>query len=234
MNFIKTMAAVASVAVLLSASMAANAAIKIRITDGVNGVVDIVDNGANDFSGAPGIVSYTAQNTTFFMTQYDGWEIVFTSGSSNFDPLDMHFAASVTSVGPRANVLQVMLTQDQALPLGGPNAGVGPLTFASGNSSGSGAGIGTWNAYVDDAGGAFATTTHLFGGGYGATSASATVPLTGPYSATIVTTFDFRNVGADNNQASFDLELKVPEPAGLALVGVALLGAAVATRRRKV
>jgi hypothetical protein len=221
MKFLKSFALAAASVAVLGAPLAANAGLVVQITDGVN-VLNIADGSAADGSSAlPGVVSYAGA--------FGNWELTFAIGTSDADPLQMHLSAGV--VGNAGDgTITIKFTQTDL------TAGSEPIYFGAG-----GAGVGatgaaaSWAAYVDDSNAAFGTGTTVFSSnGFTSAGGGSLVPLSGSYSATLSTTFDYSGVSTKNLVgSSIDTGMNVPEPSSMALMSGGLLMLLATKRRRK-
>ena len=197
----------------------ANAALALRISDGIttNTVTDAGNTGFVNYSGALG-----------------AWGINVTTGlggpvlSAPFPHLDLN-SVNVTTPNSGGS-LTIMLT-DTDFNFGGSVA-----AFVT-NLGGTTNGTLNFQVYVNNDNTAFSTAgTKVadFGPlGSGAFSASSGgfAPISGPYSVTLVATFAHQSAG---QVTSFDGEFQIPEPEALAMFGIGLLGMGglIARRRR--
>lgn len=211
----------AAVAAAMSAPLAANAGIILEITDGITSTF-ISDNGAGDMNGLLGGVAYFGP--------FKNWEITAAFGTSATDPLQIHLTSLVNGNAGDGS-LTIKFTQTDLTSWGIP------IYFsADGGGSGATGSLGSWAAYVDDSNTAFGTSTLIYSStGYTTGSGGEEVALSGLYSATLVTSFDYRFVTVQAPMivgSSIDVSMRVPEPSTIGLLGLGLVGLAAFRRRR--
>lgn len=210
-------------AAVLSGTAAAAPVLEVTLTDGVNTVV-IGDTGTGlDLSAAgDGIVNV---NTTV-----GNWTIVAALSSWGDNPFEFHLLGGVTAKAGTGPALTIKSTLTDI-------NGSGPTTFnfTPGLSSGPAGSDVSWAIYEDNLNAKYGTGTTLFSGnGFTLPAGSITANVNDPYSLTMTSTFDYSKVtGTGFKTASLDLNLSIPEPSSVALVGAALLGLGAAASRRK-
>ncbi|HED39470.1 MAG TPA: PEP-CTERM sorting domain-containing protein [Chromatiales bacterium] len=216
---IKLMGVVAAAAFLLAP--VANAQLSLRLDDGTATatVTDTSDSGMVNFSGSLG--AWTANVTSGF-----GAPLL---GSDWMDEFDLNSV----NVSGGSGSMTIMLTQTNLTRTNAPwMAGFGGTTDGSVS----------FQSWVDAGNNAFAQNTLVsdsgvqnggqscngcFGGGD--SGGLGGFSLSGPYSWTIVATITHSDAF---KVTSFDYNVKIPEPSSLALLGLGLIGAGIASRRK--
>ncbi len=240
MKLLKTL----SVLPLMFIGINANAALLLSIDDPNNGNAALVisDNSGSDFDGSLGEISYSSAFFEFIKQLNDpsaivnigdgdvgNWRISSAVGASNpaigSDTVDqIHFNSMGVSSG--AGDLILMLTQTDMPKLQSRYGGsLGGTT--DGNIS--------FELFMDDTNTAFGTSTLLYSsqtynqGGF-SDNFGGGIDALNPYSMTLVVTISHTG---SRQVTSFGYDVKIPEPATLALFGAGLLGLGFTSRRRK-
>lgn len=221
MRSIKSLFSVISLSGMVLFSTGANASLILRLDDlstaGVD--VEIVDGAGGDWAPGLGWVAHigTAGSWAFNLTGGLG------NGVSSIFGIDL---GSISASSPAGGTLRISLTEtDLSLGAGSP---ISVASLIGGTTQGTV----TYNSWLDDGNLPFGMGSLLFSGsaGPGAFSAagSTTVSMANPFSLTLQV--DITHVGM--KATSFDFAAQIPEPSTVALLGIGLLGLAVASRRK--
>lgn len=225
MNLTRSALALFTVLALTALAPSANATLELRISDGVNPLVAILDQGGNDSCLAD-------VNKLCFLGSVGDWDLTVTTGSSKNKSapflLDLHGASSTTGT---PTTLTVMLSDDGYGPaIQGLNFNIGGTLSAGGTLVAKGYGA-TSNAKFDLTNQIGSTMTFTpppvaFSGGTSGAVAGIT-----PYAITIVTELSFAGGAVGNVTYNAEID-PVPEPSSVALLGGILLVTAGAVRRK--
>ena len=223
MKLLKSLLSAAAAACLVAAPLSAQAGLVLSVQDGVAAPTVVYDNGVGDQNAAIGrIVSDGSSGV---------WNYYFNIGTGvNVPPgapFGMHLTSHAENTG--AGTLTVKLTETNL------NFGAGGMTWVTGTFNGVIGALGdnfSYSVYVDPSNTAFGMpNTGLAMSGTGLSGiGGASVNLANPFSMTLIATYHAGNMPG---VSSFDFKSNVPEPASIALVGLALVGLGAASRRRK-
>ena len=194
----------------LFAVSSANAMLMMTVTDGTNTMV------AEDTDG-DGMLNLTGV--------FGSWSITANTGFANpfvgNDYVDVMHLNSVNVSGGVGN-LSIMLTE---IDFGNSNYRL--------NVGGTTQGLVDFSAYADLLNTEFGMATELYAESFGSGAFSGTTfgnILDDSYSATLVANINHAGAG---QITSFDFEIKIPEPAPMALMGLALLVLGFVGRRQR-
>ena len=201
-------------AAVLLLSPVANAQLSISLDDNAGNTAvetDTLNTGEITFTGALG--NWTNNFTAAFGAP--------ALGSPWMDELDLLSG----NISGGTGTMTVMLTQtdltraDASWLIGFGGTTDGSISFQSWIDTGNNAfGLGT-----------LLTDSGSMGGLGFSGEDSGSLSMSGPYSWTVIATIEH---AAGRNISSFDYNVKIPEPSSLALLGLGLLGAGFATRRK--
>lgn len=225
MKFLKSLLAAGAASMLAFAPMASQAALTLTLDDLSTGGTDVIvfDNGAGDAFALADVITYIGAAGGFNINVSTG---LGDSATPALFGIDLNSVNTSTGAG----TLRLTLTETD---LNYSTAGSG---LFSGLIGGTTTGSVNWTLLVDDnnVGGYGVGSVAMSGAtaapGAFSDSGASTLPVTDPFALTLVVDITH---GASGGTTSFDFSGSVPEPTSLALISLALLGAGVASRRRK-
>lgn len=226
MKFLKSLLAAGAASMLAFAPMASQAAVTLTLDDLSTGGVDVIvlDNAAGDSFPLADVITYIGSAGSFNINVSTGLGDAETPSLFGIDLNSVN-----TSRG--AGTLRLTFTETDL------NYGMMGSGLFSGLIGGTTTGGVTWSLLVDDSNvggygvGTVAMSGATAGAGAFADSGASVLPVSDPFALTLVVEITH---GASGGTSSFDFSGSVPEPTSLALISLALLGAGVASRRRKV
>lgn len=230
MKTLKTLIATVAASLLAAAPLAANAGFVLSVDDlsdgaGVN-VMTIVDNGSGD---GDSLANFISSSITAFGA--GGWSVIGNFGTGSLLTGTGPDLTSVATTSTQGGTLRIMLTEtDLSFGALGSAPVFGQI---DGNRTNGTSGSISWAVYADDSNSEFGLSQLAYSGSSTANSFTGNggkaLSLTDPFSLTLVV--DITHTARAST--SYDFATHVPEPGMVGLLSVALLGAGVATRRRR-